>query len=344
MHIRVPIGYTIRGTIGKTTRTWKFQERVVIEVPDVSAEEAPMAVSWAVHPNLRDYDPNKYSFLGQGGEDGRQFTRWYDGRHWLRLTEGSAEQYGKPGRYPELTAAGFEGALPKGGGYNILGLNHLSPGDHRKVQVDPTERFVTVNKSARETALGQLTSAAGSLLSVDGVLHIACAQPAICMANARYGSPETLVLHVDTRSNVVDGKDYLVDKVLVFGLDEWEDLSITAVKASCNRLRTQERLAALKPTVHLPGSIDPDILTVRTADTFVRRFVLESYPRTILFQKYFDYTDPVAREEYLRGMIAEHRTEWEMFDLPVELLDLADQAFADARVDLGAELSLPKPF
>jgi hypothetical protein len=344
MHIRVPIGYTIRGTIGRTTRTWKFQERVAIEVPDVTAEEAPIAVSWAAHSDLRDYDHNKYAFLGHGGEDDRQFTRWYDGRHWLRLTEGSAAQYGKPGRYPELTAAGFEGALPKGGGYNILGLNHLSPGDHRKVQVDPTERFVTVNKSTRETALGQLRSAAGSLLAVDGVLHVACAQPAICLANAKYGSPETLVLHVDTRSNVVDGKDYLLDKVLVFGLDEWEHLSITAVKASRNRTRTQERLAALKPTVHLPESIDPDIMTVRTADTFVRRFVLESYPRTIQFQRYFDYTDPVAREEYLRGLIAEHRTEWEMCDLPVELLDLADQAFADARVDLGAELSLPKLF
>lgn len=345
MHIRVPIGYTIRGTIGRTTRTWKFQERVTIEVPDVTSEEAPMAVSWAAHSDLHGYDPIKYAFLGHGGEDGRQFTRWYKGRHWLRLTEGHTEQYGKPAKSPELTAAGFESALPIGGGYNILGLNALSPGrDHRKVQGDPTERFSTVDRSGRNLALAQLEAAASTLMSVDGVLHVACAQPAICLAKGKDDSLEGHVLHVDTRSNVVDGKDYLVDQVLVFSLDEWEDKSHIAIRASGDRPKATARLASLEPRVHLPESIDPDILTARTADTFVRRFVIEAYPQAIHLQNYFAYDDPVAREEFIRGMLAEHRNKWEMAGLPVQLLDLADETFADAKVDLGALLTPPKPF
>ncbi|MBY3151177.1 hypothetical protein HFO56_01985 [Rhizobium laguerreae] len=345
MHIRVPIGYTIRGTIGRTTRTWKFQERVTIEVPDVTAEEAPVAVSWAAHTDMHGYDPLKHAFLGHGGEDGRQFTRWYDGRHWLRLTEGHTEQFGKPGRSPELTVAGFESALLIGGGYNILGLNALSPGrDHRKAQVDPTHRFSTVDRSGRNLALAQLEAATSKLLSVDGLLHVACAQPAICLAKGKDDSLEGYVLHVDTRSNIVDGKEYIVDKVLVFGPDEWEEMSHTAIRASGDRARATARLAALEPTVHLPESIDPGILTVRTADTLVKRFFLETYPRVVGLHKYFDHTDSVAREEFLRGFLAEHRNEWELAGLPVQLLDLADETFADARVDLGAELTLPKPF
>jgi hypothetical protein len=345
MHIRVPVGYQIRGTLGRTTRTFKFQERITIEVPEVTDEEAPVAVSWAAHTDMYGYDRLRHAFLAQGGDDGRQFTRWYDGRHWLRLTEGHAQQYATPGRYSELTAAGFEGALPTGGGYNILGLNALSPGrDHRKVEDDPTDSFSKINRSGREDALDKIRAATRALLSVDGVLHVACAQPATCLARGKNDSPEGYLLHVDTRPNVVDGKEYIRDEVLVFGLDEWEEMSHTAIRGSADRPRVTERLAALEPTVHLPESINPDVLTVRTADTLVKRFFLETYPRATHVHRYFDNDEPIAKEEFLRGFLAEHRTGLENAGMPVELLDLADEAFADARVDLGTELTLPKPF
>lgn len=345
MLMRMPVGYTIRGTIGRTQRTWKFQERPMIEIAEVTSEEAPVAVSWPAHTDLTAHGRLKYNFLGQGGEDGLQLTRWYNGRHWLRLTEGSTEQYGEAGRTPNLTVARLEEGFTEGRGYNILAMNPFSPGGgHRKMEGDPREKFVTINRSGREEALARLAAAAETLLSVDGVLHVACAQPGACLALADSDSTETNVVHVDTRGPVVDGNQYLTSHTLVFGLYEWDEIADIEIRGSRDRENTRARLEALRPTVHLPESIDPDILTVRAADTYVKRFVLDCYPRMVRLHAYFDLPNMVAKEEYLRGMLAENRNAWEAEGLPVALLDLADEAFADATVELGANLSLPKPF
>lgn len=341
MHIRMPVAYTIRGTVGRTRRTYKFAEKAMIEIAETTAEEAPIAVSWPGHTDLSDYSALRYAFLGHGGDDGLQFTRWYNGRHWLRLTD-SEGIHAAPGRYPDLRARGFEEGLPSGDGYQLLGLGALSPsGDHRKTDGDPRERFVKIDRSGREHALERLARASQTLLSVDGVLHLACAQPGVCLARANLQTDENDVVHIDTKASVLDGKD---EGVLVFGLDEWDDIADIAIRSSRDRPKTTKRLAALRPTVHLPESIDPDILTVRSADTLVTRFILESYPRHINLHAYFSLTDPVAKEEYLRGLLAEKRDAWVLEGFPVQLLDLADQVFADAQVDLGASLSMAKPF
>lgn len=341
MHIRMPAAYTIRGTIGRTQRTYKFAEKAMFEIAETTADDAPIAVSWPAHTDLSHYSALKYAHLGHGGEDGLQFTRWYNGRHWLRLTD-SGGIYACPGRYPDLSGIGFEEGLPSGYGYQLLGLGTLSPGgDHRKTEGDPRDRFVKIDRSGRDQALEQLSRASKKLLSVDGVLHVACAQPGVCLARANLDTFENDVVHVDTEASVLDGQ---VERTLVFGLDEWDDVAEIAIRSSHDRPRTTARLAALRPLVHLPESIDPDILTVRSADTLVKRFIRESYPRPFNLHAYFSLTEPVAKEEYLRGLLAEKRDAWELEGFPVQLLDLADEVFADARVDLGTSFSLPKPF
>ncbi|MCZ7861889.1 hypothetical protein O9X98_10920 [Agrobacterium salinitolerans] len=341
MHIRMPVAYTIRGTIGRTQRTYKFAEKAMIEIAETTANEAPISVSWAAHTDLSHYSNSKYSYLGHGGEDGLQFTRWYNGRHWLRLSD-TGGIYAAPGRYSDLSGVGFENGLPMGHGYQVLGIPTLSPGrDHRKADGDPTERFVKIDKSARDQTHEELFRASQKLLSVDGVLHIACAQPGVCFARANFETLENDVVHIDTKASVLDGGD---EDTFVFGLDEWDEIADIAIRSSHDRPKTIARLAALRPTVHLAESIDLDILTVRSADTFVKRFIRESYPKHINMNAYFRLSDPVAKEEYLRGILAEKRGAWELAGFPVQLLDLADEVFADARVDLGASFSLPKPF
>jgi hypothetical protein len=323
---------------------WKFKESPTIEIAEASEEEAPIAVSWPAVTDTSAYQYLAYSAVGCGDLDGRQFTRWYNGRHWLRLTEGSADEYRPAGRSPALTGASFEAGFPQGRGYNILDLNSLSPGDYKEAKADPTERFVTINRNGRDEAMEILKTASKKLLCVNGVLYVACAQPGVCLELANPQSLETNVLHVDTRSKIVDGKEYLSRHTLVFGLHEWDDVTDIVVRGSSDRENTRSKLDSLRPTVHLPESIDPDILTVRTADTFVKHFILDSYPKTITLQKYFDLNDASAKEAFLREVLAEKRDGWEAAGLPVQLLDLADETFANASIELGANLSLPKPF
>jgi hypothetical protein len=342
MHIRIPVAYIIRGTIGRTQRTYRFAETVTVEIAETNAEEAPIAVSWPAHTDLSDYRAFGYAHLGHGGEDGLQLTRWYNGRHWLRLTD-NRENDAAPGRYPDLSCIGFEERLSSGYGFQLLGMGGFSPrsGD-KKTERDPSEKFATITRSGRDYALEYVMRASQTLLSVDGVLHLACAQPGVCLARANLSTAENDVVHVHTDANALDGEGS--DDVMVFGLDQWDEITYIAIRSSLDRPKTIDRLAELRPTVHLPESIDSDVLSLRAADTMVKRFIRESYPKIARLDVYFSLTNMAAREEYIRGIVSEKRDQWERAGYPVELLDLADEAFADARVDLGESISVPKMF
>jgi hypothetical protein len=162
------------------------------------------------------------------------------------------------------------------------------------------------------------------------------------MTDALGESDDTCVLYVETRKEFTDGSQ---KRHLVYSLDGWEDASAMVVRGSMNRARTEANLSDLAPTVHLPFSIDPEVVAKRTADTLVKQFLNETSHVSTGVSGYFLLEGALAREEFLRGTIAESRHEWEIAGLPVELLDLADQAFTDgSSIDIGITLSVPKPF
>lgn len=334
------VGYVIRGNKGRLNRSYNFAETVTAEISETTESEAPVAVSWHTPKNLSPFPMPTYAHLRASDETGRQFTRFYEGRHWLRLVEGHISQ--SYSITPELTGAAFAHGLAEGRGFDILGMARNAPGVHKRVEGDPSSQFASTTVNTREHAMRKLDLAFSDLLLVDGVLHVACAQPAICMTDALGESDDTCVLYVETRKEFTDGSQ---KRHLVYSLDGWEDASAMVVRGSMNRARTEANLSDLAPTVHLPFSIDPEVVAKRTADTLVKQFLNETSHVSTGVSGYFLLEGALAREEFLRGTIAESRHEWEIAGLPVELLDLADQAFTDgSSIDIGITLSVPKPF
>lgn len=240
MNFQCPVNYWITGFREGASSAKKhyFQEFVTVTIPEVPAEEAPVAVRWKPAPRVTPwmYSRFKRSDSGVVGPDGFQHTRWYDGRHWQRLCHGhlyeASAHHTQNKPTPALTPEGLAKLLNDPGYIEhsmaavVMGLGDEQfevsrTAGYRDVHSDPSREFSAIRRTNRTEKMNRLEEAVADLISVDGVLHRRSIQPFISVCNRKQQDADT---HLDV---VIEATPYQFWQTRAqgfpsFPLSEWE--------------------------------------------------------------------------------------------------------------------------
>lgn len=335
MQFTFDVGYAIQGRppARKQFRRYRFVERVGVEIPEISSDEAPIAVEWHVPTELKIFNRGDDRMLASGGYDGKQFTRWYDGRHWLRLVERHASTaYSPPIEgTPELTLPKLMSAMESNGGYEAIGLSRFSVKDIGPEPVlvdhDPTGKFETMLVNERTEALSRAYALPSNLLLVDGIVHVACAQPALRRDRFDFGPISGVV--VDTRANFLDGYFGFHNQHFSYSLtDRAEIMEMSSQDGDGSMLKA---ISDYMVTIHMPESIDPDIDARRKVDRLVKMAAFRAFhPDEAQLREFFD--DPSNQRAWrVEKMVPVHLASSPSFTLISKIQEIEDSMAIDIR-------------
>jgi hypothetical protein len=316
--IHFPLPYTITGRlVGKSVnRTYAFSEMASFDIPHVPIEDAPIAVEWAVDIELAKRAGALIAELGVAGPDGRQHTRFHNGRHWVRLTRGHDREVA--GVHPALSLPEFAGGVVLGRFGPLLQRQDMKGITPKSVDQDASHFFDSIRQSGREAAFATIDRLAEGFIAVDGVLYMACQQPSIWMApRARNGWADRLPV-VNTNGDDLFGAHgerdscRLVSNSLVHGrvvpLTMFDEAVIKARRDADNTgmtgLLDEDAVMALRPVIHLPHAVSDEIERERRADDLVHRYFGSGGP---LAQRYFSAADGNEKLAILLSMPEPHR-------------------------------------
>jgi hypothetical protein len=189
VRVVVPVSYDIRGTLAgnKAPRQYRFVEFAEIDIEQVSSADAPVSVSWnfLTKPNNMRVDYLNHFEIRSWDVSGRNHCVYHGGRHWLRLLElhtGKSTQHNAQEGSSPIRFEGFASRTLKGEFNGIFSFSKMGAVDHEIVSSDPTPRFSDIKENGRARAFRSLARL--SLISVDGVVHMAGDQPTIAYASA----------------------------------------------------------------------------------------------------------------------------------------------------------------
>lgn len=254
MDLTLDIGYFVKGRRpGKmVARSYRFMEAVTVDIPEVDPMDAPVAVEWTA---LAASDRKADAFLTCGDKCGRQHTRWMNGIHWLRLSEGHLGEKDPVRRVESLTANAAQPLLEQNiEGYYALGLEDLwriTGIGWKRAQGYPAYEFDLVSRSWRDETMVRAEKLAQRLISVDGQLYLACAQPGL---RAIFQDRKLVETAVEVRAGFLDGWEGFRENQLAYGFDYWEKLPPQSNPKAEFEIRIEQ-------------SIDPDIVARRNVDT-----------------------------------------------------------------------------
>lgn len=188
MRLHCPIQYEILGTTRTNQRRTRryYEERITVDILEVSSGDAPVAVEWTPCANPASYPTARDR--GISGPDGLQATRWYGNAHWQRLCDGHF--FGRKQRGRLTTIDDLQSMLetPTQNLAAISATGLPSPVDDLlrskivRVDHDPRGKFDTIRIDGRETKIRLLEDAVADLIVVDGVLHRRCLEPFISVS------------------------------------------------------------------------------------------------------------------------------------------------------------------
>jgi hypothetical protein len=188
MLFRLAQQYVIRG-IKKGNRSLRDHyviETMEMDIPVVSADDAPVAVMWndavpVAFPRGNDTIWRAYS------ADGQQHTRWYMGSHWKRCLESDLIESHVTRAVPPLTVDALVANIEDQGGNLLTGAStfRYQP-EKRGTEIhDPLGHFSSIEKSDRDTALAKIEEQSADLMIVDDVVYVRCAEPKVCVIKER---------------------------------------------------------------------------------------------------------------------------------------------------------------
>ena len=188
MRLLCPVQYEILGTTRTNKRPARryYEERIAIDILEVSSGDAPVAVEWTPGANPPSYPTARDR--GISGPDGLQATRWYGNAHWQRLCDGHFFGHKQRGR---LTTVDDLQKMLESPGQNLAAISATGlppPIDDLlrskivRIDDDPRCKFDTIRIDGRETKIRLLQDAAAGLIVVDGVLHRRCLEPFISVS------------------------------------------------------------------------------------------------------------------------------------------------------------------
>ncbi|MCV9964251.1 hypothetical protein OIU34_20405 [Pararhizobium sp. BT-229] len=188
MRLLCPIQYEILGTTRTNKRPSRryYEERIAVDILEVSSSDAPVAVEWTPGANPASYPTARDR--GISGPDGLQATRWHGNVHWQRLCDGHFFGHKERGR---LTTIDDLQRMLESPNQNLAAISATglpSPIDDLlrskivRVDDDPRGKFDTIRMDGRETKIRLLEDAAAGLIVVDGVLHRRCLEPFVSVS------------------------------------------------------------------------------------------------------------------------------------------------------------------
>jgi hypothetical protein len=277
MNIVFDIGYDIKGRKpgNKLALNYRFKETVSAEITEIPANEAPVAVVWTARKVLEQrwklYDAD----LTCGDVNSKMLTRWHAGRHWLRLVEGNCGKASATSDSRELTTEVVTRATEQysAGTLRMLGLNKYVPRS-AKENPNPTGVFEHVAHDERDEVMEAVSAISDNFISVEGVLHVACAQPAIRVSDSgkirsRRQFEENLA--VETRSRYLDGHGGCLMGMIAYPLGDWDTVRTRLYDQAIDSGAKAPETHLSKPEVHLPESLNADIDARRAVDTLVKK-------------------------------------------------------------------------
>jgi hypothetical protein len=195
MLVQTSFSYRITGRMtGRVaTRAYSFRERADFDVPCVNPDDAPVAAEWDID-TLFYKDKLRHpadSAVEASGQDRKQHTRFYQGRHWKRLTEGHVR--GVAGQHADLGFDEFVRLGSSSGLDNLMGTKTAFKG--KLVHSSPSHLFSEIAVDTRATALSEFRTSSARFMSVDGVMYRQCATPVLWLSrsNGQWGSKVPLV-------------------------------------------------------------------------------------------------------------------------------------------------------
>jgi hypothetical protein len=303
----VPVSYVVRGVLaGRSgTRDYTFAELVPVEIEEVSREEAPLSVSWNSSGMPQDcrIDYFNHDELRSFHWEGGNHAVFHDGRHWVRKLRFHSRT--DIGPSDELTIEELLGGIESGEYNRMFRFAPLPLGgkDFQMVTADPTDQFKTVASNGRQQAFRTLERL--RILSVDGIVHIACDQPcyalAVCDRYARGDNPNVRFYwpYVSVREGSVHDSPHISDTLMLpFSAQDELQAILSAMPEGVTALNGG-------PTIHLPASMSPDEDLRVAADYHVRRFASTGLKSLrVRFPALLPYFEKTSVEEKIDFLIA----------------------------------------
>lgn len=299
--IYFPVTYTIHGhlTGRQQPRSYLFAEMAEASITDVAPEDAPVAVSWKVPISSRDITPWPLRRMWAFDTDQRQHTRFYDGRHWLRVL---ADQPFHNAPSVPLAASEFAARAESGLFNNCLGFAVPTKGQRKfeVVQQEPSERFVQHYDSDRRYAVALAKDLA--FIAVDDVLYVKADQP--CYRLAPFTDSSGNIAHMPVVHPFTSGERRSFDKARVTPLPISMRDEVIRRCRSANPFSDVSHAGQFEwPEVHLTESMSADYDLEMEADYYVQEFQAGMVSRCKstcpLLDSYFRQTSHAHKLSYL---------------------------------------------
>lgn len=356
MNIAFEMGYNLKGIRpGKSlARYYRFKETLSAEVPEVDPVDAPVAVSWharkLVEARYMTYDHE----LLCGDADGRMMTRWHGGRHWLRLVGNNCQKSITQDGKAELTMGLLNDAIHGGQrkAYEMLGLNNHVPG-FGKYHADPADTLDVVLENERDAMLKAVSAISENFISVDGIVHVACVQPAIRLSNpigVKGYSDGQKDIAIDYRARYIDGHPAFMRGMTSHPVGDWNEIARRVYEQALDSGATRPEPHLVSPEVYIPESINPDIDARRQVDNLVKKAMFQycqlpssrfSGVLTLTMREFFE-TSSLQRLPLVEEILSIPGVEMDGYDKGL-LLSRIEEIEDGMSIDFGTDLATPTP-
>lgn len=183
MIINVPFKFNVQGLRKGRQRNSSYEvwELAELDVPVVSVDDAPVAVSWDDRfPELLRPDQYAPAEWGCHSADGSAHTVYHDNSHWIALNASDNAWASEPGPYGPFLFDELVRKLIADGECPLLGTHGYDTKAKRQVEEcgnDAHELFYDVTSSTREHRLRDLTRKASNLIVVGDRIYRKCIEP-----------------------------------------------------------------------------------------------------------------------------------------------------------------------
>jgi hypothetical protein len=347
--VNIPVSYIVHGYLPnrRQPRSYLYAEIMPYEIREVTAANAPIAVEWydprinGSSMHLITYEPDAIEVFDP---EGRQHTRFHDGKHWLRVLAGNTS-HGVRDRSAAVTTADAIRHIENGDFAKLFGFAGKTQSQKTLniVTGDPSDRFDIVKNNTRERSLSAFDGM--DLLSVDGNLYIACGQPCYMMVPGYPLANQHRIVNVP----YVDVWAHRSPRDMTYSRFKYIPLSAADLVTMDTNELTNDIIERMRvPAVLLPESMSEEIDMGVLADHYVHDFMAKAYAK---LRAPFAYTEHYFEQRTMEekaAYLAMHEQDWmrngEAFMLPVELLQKAMDVL-DGR-DIGfvpEKVGLPAP-
>ncbi|MCV9964192.1 hypothetical protein OIU34_20110 [Pararhizobium sp. BT-229] len=354
MIIDFPVYYGIDGRLpGKrAARTYGFKEYTTVEIPEVSAHDAPVSCVWSPGPEVRVHEERvNDTNNGMFDQNGNQMTRWYGGRHWRRLllSECPGLRFRRPG-LPPIDQGSLTFLLEDKSAQKPLGVLVLGNWYPRfeAVHADPQDRFEIVKSNYRDEVLQAIARIPETVILVEGHLYRACFEPFITVSRGFRPDMRVREVVIETDIPALTRNRNLIEKVYpigefdqAFGLAA-RDAIDPLERAFVEQRRPRDVLGAafgfdFGMLEEVTARLDEAFRVTREHTGFGDRFLREAL-RTV---------DADKRQADILKFIEFEGIRWRRLGLPIHLLeealDLLDERPIDIEIDRSANSRLPRP-